>query len=110
MLACSFDEVARRIVHRGAHAAPFAAEADAAAIADAFISTYSVGARDASFFDIPAARFDEFFHPDSSDLMWAPELARARLIAFNFGEGESHEPGMLSDVWLPAGRGESGYR
>jgi hypothetical protein len=115
MLACSFGEVSSRISMRGQHVVPFATEPDDGKIADAFrAAIYSDNAQD-SYFDLPLSLFVNSIH--SKRVMWAPDGDEAfddgsyvlhfdvkdsvRLIAFK-GEGHIHEPGSLSDVWLPA--------
>jgi len=56
MLACSFDEVERRIARRGRHTAPFASQIDGGKIADAY--------RDAIYApDQEANHFSEFHSP-----------------------------------------------
>ena len=118
MLACSFDQVERRIAHRGEHRASFAHEKDAGAIADAFRNAAYGDEPAESYFGIPLEEFRRLFHRESSDLMWAPDgdeafddgsyvlhfdiEDRVRLIAFRSSEGYVHDPATLSDVWLPA--------
>lgn len=117
MLACSFDEVERRIADRGRHAAPFASERDAGSIADAFRNAIYAEEQKESFFDIPLSEFRKFFYKKSCDIMWAPDgdaafddssfvlqfdvENRVRLIAFKSATiGYCHEPKSLSDIWL----------
>jgi hypothetical protein len=118
MLACSFDEVQRRVVGRGTHTASFAAESDAGKIADAFRNAIYAEVQNESYFGIPLAEFSSLFGRNSNDLMWAPDGDeafddgsyvlqfdagdRVRLIAFRCGEGHAHDPATLADVWLPA--------
>ena len=119
LLACSFDAIANRITRRGNHTAPFAAEPDAAKIADAFRDVvYAPDQEGKVFFGIPQPEF--YGHFDSGRLVWATDgdeafddgsyvlqfdvADRVRLIAFrSCSEGYHHAPGTLSDVWLEAG-------
>jgi hypothetical protein len=117
MLANSFDKVQERVAFRGKHVAPFAAEPDAGAIADAFRNAIYADDQEESFFGVPLADFSNFFH-QKSHLVWAPDgdeafddgsyvlpfdvCGRVRLIAFKSDSGYRHAPGTLSDVWLPA--------
>ena len=116
MLACSYDEVSSRISMRGQHVAPFAIEPDGGKIADAFrAAIYSDEAQE-SYLNLPLSSFTALIH--SKRIMWAPDgdeafddnsyilhfdvNERVRLIAFKSSLGYLHEPGSLSDVWLPA--------
>lgn len=72
MLACSFDEVRRRLRERGRHSAPFAGGADAGCLASAV--------RRALYFDVPQAemffgrsRSDFADYVYEKDLLWAPD-------------------------------------
>jgi hypothetical protein len=116
MLACSYDEVERRIAKRGSHTAPFATESDAGKIADAFRNALYAENQRESHFGIPLADFRDMIR--SKRIMWAPDgdeafddgsyvlqfdvQDRVRLIAFKSGEGYLIDPAVLSDVWLPA--------
>ncbi len=118
MLACSFDEVGRRVGRRGKHIVPFPADSDAGEIADAFRSAVYGEEPDARYLGIPTDEFRRLFYPESSSLMWAPDgdeafddgsfvlhfdvQDRVRLIAFRSSEDYLHNPGTLRDVWLPA--------
>ena len=117
MLACSFDEVQARLALRGKHIAPFAAETDAGAIADAFRNAVYADEQQESFFGVRLAEFCDFFY-QKSRLVWAPDgdeafddgsyvlqfdaNSRVRLIVFRRDEGYRQAPGTLRDVWLPA--------
>jgi hypothetical protein len=114
MLACSYDEVERRIAMRGSHTAAFASE-KGAEIAAAFRNALFAERLQDSYFGISRADF--------SDLIWSRRLAwvpdgdeafddgsyvlqfdvgdRVRLIAFK-SRGEGHDPATLVDVWLLA--------
>jgi len=116
LLACSFDEVARRIAERGGHTAPFAAEPDAGKIADAFLNAVFADQQEESYFGIPLPEFCELFCTASKDCNWAPDgdaafddgsyvlqfdvSERARLIAFKCKDGYRHDHDTLSDLWL----------
>jgi len=115
MLACSFDEVNKRLTERGRHHAPFAGEAAAREIADAFRHAfYAPDQEDAEFFGFSYHDFGVLIH--SNGIVWAPDGDeafddgsyvlqfdvgdRVRVIAFRSSESGSYEPGMLKDVWL----------
>jgi hypothetical protein len=119
MLACSFNEVERRIAHRGTHTAPFAIEPDAGKIADAYRNAFFADEPKPSFFGIPLTEFSGLFHSDLNDLVWAPDgdeafddgsyvlqfdvQDRVRIIAFRSRQEDyPHDPTTLSDVWLMA--------
>ena len=120
MLACSVDEVQKRIADRGRHVAPFASEPDAGRIADAFRKAiYGEDEdREGRYLGIPFAEFIGYFDRESADVMWAPDGDEAfddgsyvlqfdgpdhvRVIAFKSREGNVHDAATLSDVWLPA--------
>ena len=116
MLACSFDEVARRLAYRGRHAAPFAAEANAGEVADAILSAVYADEQQVSYLGESQAEFVDLIY--SNHLIWAPDgdeafddssfvlqfdlLDRVRLIAFTSREDFRHEPTSLKDLWLTA--------
>jgi hypothetical protein len=116
MLACSFDEVERRIAMRGSHNVSFATEPDAGKIADAFRDVVYGDRPKESYFDIPQMQFAEMLHLNR--IVWAPDgdeafddgsyilqfdiLDSVRLIAFKCGQGFFHDPATLSDISLPA--------
>jgi hypothetical protein len=117
MLACSFDEVQRRILRRGSHIAPFANEPNAEKIACSFRdSVYSAAHESERFFGISRLHFSALF--SSNELIWAPDgdeafddesyvlhfdiANRVRLIAFNCAESHYPVPHTLNDVWLEA--------
>ncbi len=120
MLACSVDEVKKRIAGRGRHVAPFASERDAGKIADTFRKAlYGEDEdREGPYLGIPFAEFNGYFDRESADLMWAPDgdeafddgsyvlqfdvPDRVRVIAFKSRAGNVHDAATLSDVWLPA--------
>lgn len=118
MLACSYGEVERRIVERGLHTAPFAAEPEAGKIADAYRdATYAPDKEDEGYFGMPCREFRNLFC--SKHLIWAPDgdVAfddrsyvvqfdqgdRIRLIGFKSAEqGYHHALFSLADIWLDA--------
>ncbi|HEY2413013.1 MAG TPA: Imm42 family immunity protein [Pirellulaceae bacterium] len=110
LLACSFDEVKRRIGARGAHAAKYAAELSAGTIADAFrIAVFGAPQSIA----IPEHVVESF--NTSNEFVWAPDGDAAfddgsyvlqydvgdqvRLIAFRCKEDGLHDPATLSELW-----------
>jgi hypothetical protein len=118
MLACSFDEVERRIGRRGQHTAPFSTQEDAAAIADAYRDAiYAPAQKTNRFFGISQPEFHDLIY--SNHLVWAPDGDeafddwshvlqfdignRVRLIGFrSLEEGYHHDPHTLADMWLNA--------
>jgi hypothetical protein len=114
MLACSYDDIERRMAKCGSHATPFATEADAGKIADAVRSALYAEKQQKSYFDIPLAEFSDMIW--SKRIMWAPDGDeafddssyvlqfdvgdRVRLIAFKSRQGCLYDPATLSDVWL----------
>jgi hypothetical protein len=116
MLACSYDEVERRIAGRGNHTVPFATESDAGKIADAFRNALYAETQQESYFGVPLSDFRDLIR--LKRIVWAPDgdeafadrsyvlqfdiRDRVRLIAFKCGEGYRHDPTTLSDIWLAA--------
>jgi Immunity protein 42 len=118
MLACSFDEVERRINRRGGHVATFA-ESDAGEIADAVRQAlYGLDQVNKEFFGMRESELSELVY--SKSLLWAPDGDeafddgsyvlqfdvgnRVRLIAFRSVEGGClHDAGTLKDIWIAAG-------
>ncbi|MGC2473729.1 MAG: Imm42 family immunity protein [Candidatus Sulfotelmatobacter sp.] len=114
MLACSHDEVERRIAARGAHTAAFA-ESDAAKIADSFLSAVYANEQQDNYFGIPRAEFVDLIY--SKNIVWAPDgdsafddgscvlqfdvEDQARVIAFK-SERCMNVPDSVRDIWLPA--------
>lgn len=118
MLACSFDEIQRRLAGRDNHKAPFSAEREAGMIAYAFRSAvYADIQQPGDYFGIPAADFCDLIH--SNHIVWAPDgdaafddgsyvlqfdiEDRVRVIGFKCGEqGQVYDAASLSEVWLDA--------
>lgn len=116
LLANSFDDVERRVAMRGSHSVPFATEADAGKIADAFRNAIYAERQQESYFGIPLSEFCQMIH--SKRIVWAPDGdgafddssyvlqfdigERVRLIAFKSGQSYLHNPSTLSDMWLEA--------
>jgi hypothetical protein len=113
MLACSFDEVGKRIDRRGTHQAPFA-EAAAIDIANAFTSAvYLDNNEDQTYFGMSEAQFTKTLY--SYSLVWAPDGDeafddssyvlqfdvgdRVRLIAFKRPDSLV-DPASLREIWL----------
>ena len=116
MLACSYDEVERRIAARGTHSCPLASEADAGQIADAFRNALYAEKQKTVYFGVPVEEFVDSIR--SSRIVWTPDGDeafddgsyvlqfdvgdRVRLIAFRSGDDWRHDPTTLADLWLPA--------
>jgi hypothetical protein len=117
MLACSFDEVGRRISRRGSHSPPFPLDSNAGEIANAFIRAgYAIHADGEQFFEIPAPEFRQAII--SKRLEWAPDgdeafddgsfvlqfedLKKVRLIAYVNTPEYVFDPESLREVWLSA--------
>jgi hypothetical protein len=116
-LACSFDEVGRRIAQRGQHVCDFASESHPATIAEAFSKALYADGEDANmFFGIPRPTFCELL--SARDLLWAPDgdqafddgsyiiqfdiADRVRLIGFRREDNGAVNQATLRDVWLDA--------
>jgi len=118
LLACSFGEVEDRIARSGRHTAPFAADADAGMIADAYRDAiYAPNQENERFFGFSQPEFRTLIR--SHHLVWAPDgdeafddgshvlhfdvKDRVRLIAFRSNEeGYHHNPRTLTDAWIDA--------
>lgn len=115
MLACSLDEVARRITKRGSHEAPFA-DAAAIDIANAYNSAiYLDNTGNETYFGMSEAQFTGTLN--SNSLVWAPDGDEAfddgsyvlqfdvgeqvRLVAFKTPD-TLVDPATVRDVWLSA--------
>jgi len=113
MLACSFDEVGKRIEGRGNHHAPFA-EAAAIDIANAYTNAVYLGSNgNETYFGMSENQFTETIY--SNSLVWAPDGDeafddssyvlqfdvgdRVRLIAFKRPKSLV-DPASVRDVWL----------
>jgi len=116
MLACSFDEVCRRIANRGGHTANFSNDPVALNIANAFVGAiYSQTRHDSTLFGMSLSKFQDQIY--TNHLIWAPDGdeafddgshvlqfdvgSRVRLIAFKRPESEGKQD-ALNDVWLDA--------
>jgi len=118
LLACSFDEVGRRIAERGSHNPPFPFDSSAGKIANSFIrSGYEPTHEDSEqFFEIVAPQFRKAI--TSKRLEWAPDgdaafddgsyvlqledLEKVRLIAYVSTPDYVYDPESLMEVWLPS--------
>jgi immunity protein 42 of polymorphic toxin system len=116
LLACSYDEVGRRIAMRGSHNVAFATEPDAGKIADAFLNAIYAKEPRESHFGIPLSEFSDMIQ--LKRIVWAPDgdeafddgsyvlqfdvQDRVRLIAFKSGHTYLHDPDTLRDIWLAA--------
>jgi len=113
MLACSFDEVGRRINGRGTHQAPFA-DAAAIDIANAYTSAvYLDHNGNQTYFGMSEPEFTETL--SSNSLVWAPDGdeafddgsyvlqfdvgERVRLIAFKRPDSLV-DPASVREVWI----------
>jgi hypothetical protein len=116
MLACSYEEVERRVAMRGSHSVPFALEADATKIATAFRDAIYSENQKETYFGIPTGQFAEIVY--SKRIMWAPDgdeafddssyilqfdiEDRVRLIAFKCVEKHFPDPRTIRDISLAA--------
>ena len=113
MLACSFDEVGRRLAELDSHVPTFPIDANAGEIAHAFIrSGYAICEEAEQFFGMAATQFREA----TKRLEWAPDgdaafddgsyvlqiedTKNVRLIAYVSTPDYSYAPATLRDVWL----------
>jgi len=113
MLACSFDEIGRRIDGLGAHQAPFA-EAAAIDIANAYTSAvYLDNKGNETYFGMSRAQFSKTLY--SNSLVWAPDgdeafddssyvlqfdvRDRVRLIASKRPDSLV-DPSSMREIWL----------
>lgn len=112
-LACSFDEVERRISYRGTHTAPFSADPDAELIAESVRNALYEEGR-GSYFGLPLAVFSDLIY--DNHLLWAPDGDEAfddgsyvlqfdrgnqvRLIGFKSHAEFSYDRSTLRDVWV----------
>jgi hypothetical protein len=115
MLACSFDEVGRRLAERGTHTAPFSGESDGAAVARSVrLACYDTEAADQGFFGLSGSELESLVY--SKKLLWAPDGDEAfdddsfivqldvgsqvRLVAFRSSVDYDVDEGSLRDVVL----------
>lgn len=116
MMACSFDEVRRRIGDRGLHSVPFAAESDPGKIAGAIRSAVFADHQEARYLGIPLAEFREMLY--TRHIIWAPDgdeafddgsyvfqfdvNDRVRVIALRYRTDGVPDPPTVTDLWLAA--------
>lgn len=116
LLACSFDEVTRRIANRGKHFASFMHHKCAGDIADAVFGTM-YGSRRPDHLRLGLSESEIRNVVQSNRILWAPDGDQAfddgsyvlqlddgnnvRLIGFRVGEDERHLRETLSDVLIP---------
>jgi hypothetical protein len=117
LLACSFDEVSRRIAARGTHTASFATVTSAESIARALRDAmYAENQENAYFFGISQPNFCEQIY--SHHLIWAPDGDEAfddgsyvlhfdlgseiRLIGFKCTDNHYPESASIRDVRMKA--------
>jgi len=116
MLACSYDEVEKRLRLRGKHVAPFSKHVDAGAIADAVVQSIYGREEGQQWFGQADTAFAPSLH--ENDIGWAPDGDeafddgshvvqfdcddRARVIAFKSNAECRHIPDTLTDVWMSA--------
>jgi hypothetical protein len=115
MLACSFDEVGRRIAGRGSRIPPFPIDAGAEEIARAFRrALYEDCGEREEIFGMLAPQFvkaictprlewapdgDEAFD-DGSNVVQVEDQERVRLVAYVSSLDGLYDPATLRDVWL----------
>jgi hypothetical protein len=117
MLACSFDEVARRIARRGTHRAFFSQDSNADAIAMAvYEAIYGPENQISRFRGLSQRQMSELLH--THHIQWAPDGDeafddssrvlhfdaddRVRLIAYKVETDFSALRDTVKDVWLEA--------
>jgi Immunity protein 42 len=115
LLACSLDEVSRRLARRGSHNPHFPIDASAGEIAYAFRRAgYAICEENERFFGMAAVQFGEAIY--AKHLEWAPDgdeafddgsyvlqiedMKRVRLIAYVSTPDNLYDPATLRDVWL----------
>ena len=115
MLACSFDEVGRRLADRGSHIPAFPIDASAGKIAHAFRRAgYTICEESERFLGIAFPQFNESII--AKRLTWAPDgdaafddgsyvlqiedLKKVRLIAYVSTPDNLYDPATLRDVSL----------
>lgn len=115
MLACSFDEIEKRIANRGFHSAPFPPETNASMVAVSIRKAiYGDDQESERFFGISQSEFCKKIY--SSNIMWAPDGDeafddssfviqldvgdRVRLIAFKCSQGLYPDSGTLNEIWM----------
>ncbi len=114
-LACSFDEVEKRISMRNKHIAPFSNIKESQLIAFNFQKAlYAEDAEMSDYFGLSYNEFDDFIH--NNNLLWAPDGDEAfddgshviqfdvknkvRLIGFKTTPNYSYDEHSLSDLWI----------
>ena len=117
MLACSFDEVGRRLAERGSHSPAFPIDASAWEIAHAFRRAgYGDCGEHERFFGMAASQFDDTIN--QKRLEWAPDgdeafddgsyvlqiedLKKVRLIAYVSTPDFLYDPATLREIFLPS--------
>jgi hypothetical protein len=115
LLACSFDEVGRRIAGRGSHIPFFPIDSSAGKIANAFIRAgYAICDDSERFFEMEATQFNKAIF--ARRLEWAPDgdaafddgsfvlhvedQQKVRLIAYVNTPDYLYDPETLREVWL----------
>jgi hypothetical protein len=116
-LACSFDEVERRLAGQGKHIAPFAETVDAGAIAASIRrGVYGLDAENESFFGMSHEQFCNLVY--ANQIIWAPDGDEAfddgscilqfdvgdevRLIAFRTDKTGGYDAATLSEARIPS--------
>lgn len=116
MLACSFDEVERRIAGRGLHLAKFSDTAPASFVANAVVDAIYSDSELETIMGEPREAFTNSIH--RAHVLWAPDGDEAfddgsiiiqidygesvRIIGFRMGENYRPEEGTLRSVVLDA--------
>lgn len=120
LLACSYDEVERRLARRGQHTAPFASEPVGSKIIDAIREAiYAPSPTQDSFFGLSTELFNNYVYSshcewhrlcdeafdDGSSVLHFDVGDMVRLIADTPSRGQlnwMHDPATLTEVWLKA--------
>ena len=116
LLACSFDEVEKRLQRRGEHAAAVLDQVEASDIASAFLETFYGAAPRTTSWGIPPKGFAEMIR--GSHVQWAPDgdeafddgsyvlqfdvADRVRIIAFKSLPGSGYDPSTLNEALVEA--------
>lgn len=116
MLACSVDEIERRLARQGSHTASFSVERGGEIAEAVHAAIYASEEKGKKSFGMSQSELTEYIY--AKHLLWAPDGDeafddgslvlhfdagdRVRLIGFGAGDGNRHDPARLTDVWIEA--------